>query len=119
MTGVAMPAVDPLHAGTERFEGGLVEAAPGVHAWLQPNGLLGESDACLVAGDGASLLATREMVLGGELAEHGFADWLAPERALVSIRTIAAHRRGPAAPPGPRELVGAFLRMALLARDHA
>ena len=51
-----MPAVTPLHPGTARFEGGLTEVGPGVHAWLQPNGLLGESNAGLVVGDGASLL---------------------------------------------------------------
>ena len=28
----------------------------GIHAWLQPNGLLGESNAVLVVGDGASSL---------------------------------------------------------------
>jgi cyclase len=63
--------------------------------------------------------AAREIVLGGELAGSGFADWLAPERALISIGTIDAHRRGTAGPPGPRELVTAFLRMALLARELA
>jgi glyoxylase-like metal-dependent hydrolase (beta-lactamase superfamily II) len=62
--------------------------------------------------------AARELVLGDELAERGFADWLGPERALVSVGTIDAHRRGVAKPPGPRELVAAFFRMALLARDH-
>ena len=51
-----MHAVAPLHPERARFEGGPVEVAPGVHAWLQPNGLLGESNACLVSGDGASLL---------------------------------------------------------------
>ena len=61
--------------------------------------------------------AARELVLGDEIAERGFAGWLAPERALVSIRTIDAHRRGVAKPPGPRELIDAFFRMALLARD--
>jgi cyclase len=61
--------------------------------------------------------AGRELVLGAEIAERGFADWLGPERALVSVRTIDAHRRGVAKPPGPRELVDAFFRMALLARD--
>jgi cyclase len=61
--------------------------------------------------------AARELVLGEEIAERGFADWLAPERALVSVRTIDAHRRGAATLPGPRELVAAFFRMALLARD--
>jgi cyclase len=61
--------------------------------------------------------AARELVLGEEIAERGFAGWLAPERALVSIATIDAHRRGVPKPSGPRELVGAFFRMALLARD--
>jgi cyclase len=59
----------------------------------------------------------RELVLGEEIAERGFADWLAPERALVSVSTVDAHRRGTAGPPGPRELITAFLRMALLARE--
>ena len=59
----------------------------------------------------------RELVLGDEIAERGFADWLAPERALVNVGTIDAHRRGAANPPGPRELIAAFFRMALLARD--
>jgi cyclase len=61
--------------------------------------------------------AARELVLGDEIAERGFADWLAPERAVVNVRTIDAHRRGVAKRPGPRELVAAFFRMALLARD--
>lgn len=61
--------------------------------------------------------AARELVLGDEPAERGFAGWLAPERALINVRTIDAHRRGIAKPPGPRELVDAFFRMALLARD--
>jgi cyclase len=39
-----------------RFEGGLHEVAPGVFAWLQPNGEWGESNAGLVAGEGAALL---------------------------------------------------------------
>ena len=61
----------------------------------------------------------RELVLGDEIVEQGFADWLAPERALVSIQTMDAHRRGVARLPGPRELVTAFFRMALLARDFS
>ena len=32
------------------------EVGPGIHAWLQPNGLLGESNAGLVIGAGASML---------------------------------------------------------------
>jgi cyclase len=61
--------------------------------------------------------AARDLVLGDEIAERDFASWPGPERALVSVRTIEAHRRGGAKPPGPRELVGAFFSMALLARD--
>jgi hypothetical protein len=53
--GPARP-IRPLHPGPARFEGGLREVGRGVHAWLQPNGLLGESNAGLVIGDGASLL---------------------------------------------------------------
>ena len=62
--------------------------------------------------------AARELVLGDEMAQQGFADWLAPERVLVSVVTIDAHRRGVANPAGPRQLIAAFFRMALLARDH-
>jgi hypothetical protein len=51
-----MAAIPPLHPGAKRFEGGLTEVGAGIHAWLQPNGLLGESNATLVVGDGASLL---------------------------------------------------------------
>ena len=61
--------------------------------------------------------AARGLVLGDEIVERSFADWLGPERALVSVRTIDAHRRGIAKPAGPRDLVDAFFRMAVLARD--
>jgi cyclase len=63
--------------------------------------------------------AAREIVLGDEIVELGFADWLGPERAVVNVATIDAHRRGAAKLPGPREIVPAFFRMALLARDRA
>jgi glyoxylase-like metal-dependent hydrolase (beta-lactamase superfamily II) len=67
---------------------------------------------------GSSVAETaRELVLGDEIAERGFADWLGPERALVSIRTIDAHRKQAAKLPGPREVIDAFFRMALLASD--
>jgi len=62
--------------------------------------------------------AAREIVLGDEIADLGFADWLAPERTLVNVGTIDAHRRGVAGPRSPRDLVGAFFGMALLARDR-
>jgi hypothetical protein len=69
--------------------------------------------------DGALSPVARELVLGDEIAELGFADWLAPERALVNVTTVDAHRRGAAKLRGPRDIVPAFFRMALLARDNA
>lgn len=45
-----------LHPATARFEGGLHPVAPGVWAWLQPNGGLGESNAGLVVGREEALL---------------------------------------------------------------
>jgi cyclase len=63
--------------------------------------------------------AARELVLGEEIVEEGFAGWLGLERTLVNVRTIDAHRRGVAKLPGSRELVDAFFRMALLSRDLA
>jgi cyclase len=59
----------------------------------------------------------RALVLGAEIRERGFDRWLAPERAVVNVRTIDAHRRGEWKPAGPRELIDAFFRMATLARE--
>lgn len=50
------PATHSLSGASARFPGGLREVAPRTWAWLQPNGGLGESNAGLVVGDGASLL---------------------------------------------------------------
>jgi hypothetical protein len=48
--------VATLFGDPERYPAGLTEVAPGVHAWLQPNGAWGESNAGLIAGEGESLL---------------------------------------------------------------
>jgi cyclase len=48
--------VATLFGDQERYAAGLTQVAPGVHAWLQPNGAWGEANAGLVVGDGASLL---------------------------------------------------------------
>lgn len=45
-----------LFGAPERYAAGLKEIAPRTHAWLQPNGSWGESNAGLVVGDGESLL---------------------------------------------------------------
>lgn len=49
-------ATHSLGGAPARFPGGLREVAPRTWAWLQPNGGLGESNAGLICGDGASLL---------------------------------------------------------------
>jgi glyoxylase-like metal-dependent hydrolase (beta-lactamase superfamily II) len=48
--------METLVGGEARFPGGLRKVADGVHAWLQPNGSWGESNAALVVGEGESLL---------------------------------------------------------------
>jgi cyclase len=45
-----------LGGAPAKFAGGLREVGPRTWAWVQPNGGLGESNAGLVCGDGASLL---------------------------------------------------------------
>ncbi len=45
-----------LHGAEPQFPGGLRDLGAGVFAWLTPNGVLGESNAGLVVGDGESLL---------------------------------------------------------------
>lgn len=51
-----MSAHRTLSGASARFTGGLRQVAPRTWAWLQPNGGLGESNAGLICGDGASLL---------------------------------------------------------------
>jgi glyoxylase-like metal-dependent hydrolase (beta-lactamase superfamily II) len=71
-----------------------------------------------LAGGASAAAVARELVLGDEIAARGFTEWLDPERAVINVRTIDAHRRGVARPPGPRDFVDAFARMGLLARDR-
>ena len=97
-----MPAVTPLHPGPTRFEGGLTEVGPGIHAWLQPNGLLGESNAGLVVGDGASLLV--DTLWDPRLTRRMLAA-MAPLIAEAPIETARQHplrRRPLVGKPGGR-----------------
>ena len=48
--------METLLGDEARFKGGLRKVADGVHAWLQPNGSWGESNAALIVGEGESLL---------------------------------------------------------------
>jgi cyclase len=99
-----------------RFAGGLCEVAPRTWAWLQPNGGLGESNAGLIVGDGASMLVdtlwderlTRRML--GELTPL-LAE--APLRHAFVTHPDGDHWWGNAALPDDTEV------LALPACDHA
>lgn len=104
-----------LFGDPERYAAGLTQVAPGVHAWLQPNGAWGESNAGLVVGDGESLLVdtlwdlvlTRRMLaamaplvaeapIGTLVNTHGDGDhwWgneLAGAREIVATEAAATH----------------------------
>ena len=92
-----------LHGADALFEPGLQPAAHRVHAWMQPNGSWGESNAGLVVGDGESLLVdtlwdlnlTRRML---SAMQHFSAD--APITTLVNTHSDGDHWFG-------NELVGA------------
>lgn len=86
-----------LHGAPARFEAGLREVANGVHAWMQPNGSWGESNAGLVVGDDESLLIdtlwtpelTRRMLAAMAPATEG-----APIRTLVNTHADGDHTWG-------------------------
>jgi cyclase len=95
--------VGTLFGDPERYASGLTAVASRVHAWLQPNGAWGESNAGLVVGEGESLLVdtlwdltlTRRMLDAmGPLAEQ------APIRTLVNTHGDGDHWWG-------NQLVGA------------
>lgn len=74
-----------LHGAPARFESGLHEVAAGVHAWLQPNGVWGESNAGLVIGDGESLLVD---TLWTPALTRRMLEAMAPHTAAAPIRTL-------------------------------
>ena len=104
-----------LFGDRERYAAGLTQVAPGIHAWLQPNGAWGESNAGLVVGAGESLLIdtlwdlplTRRMLdaitpltvhapVGTLVNTHGDGDhwWgneLVAAREIVATAAAAAH----------------------------
>ena len=104
-----------LFGDPDRYPAGLTEVATGVHAWLQPNGVWGESNAGLIVGDGESLLVdtlwdlrlTRRMLdsmapLVGEApirtlvnthgdGDHWFGNQLVGAREIVATEAAGAH----------------------------
>jgi cyclase len=78
-----MAAIATLSGAPARFPGGLREVAPGTWAWLQPNGGLGESNAGLIVGDGASMLVD---TLWDERLTRRMLDAMAPLLADAPLR---------------------------------
>lgn len=78
-----MAAIETLTGAPARFPGGLREVAPRTWAWLQPNGGLGESNAGLIVGDGASLLVD---TLWDERLTQRMLDAMAPQLAGAPLR---------------------------------
>jgi cyclase len=95
--------VATLFGDPERYAAGLTQAAPAVHAWLQPNGAWGESNAGLIVGEGESLLVDTlwDLALTGRMLDAigPLADE-APIRTLVNTHGDGDHWWG-------NELVGA------------
>ena len=95
--------VATLFGDAERYAAGLMQAAPGVHASLQPNGAWGESNAGLVVGEGESLLVDTlwDLALTGRMLDAmGPLVEEAPIRTLVNTHGDGDHWWG-------NELVGA------------
>jgi cyclase len=112
---VAFPPMATMFGDPERYAQGLTEVAPGVHAWLQPNGAWGESNAGLITGENASLLvdtlwdlpATRRMLdaMRAHTAtapittlvnthgdgDHWFGNELVPTRDIITTDAAKAH----------------------------
>jgi cyclase len=91
--GSIAPVERTLFGKPARFEGGLHEVAPGVFAWLQPNGEWGESNAGLVVGDGEALLVD---TLWGPRLTRRMLDAIdtrvrAPIRMLVNTHSDGDH----------------------------
>jgi glyoxylase-like metal-dependent hydrolase (beta-lactamase superfamily II) len=104
-----------LFGDPERYAQGLTELAPGVHAWLQPNGAWGEANAGLIVGENASLLVdtlwdlptTRRMLdaMRAHTADapittvvnthgdgdHWFGNELAPTRDIITTQAALDH----------------------------
>jgi glyoxylase-like metal-dependent hydrolase (beta-lactamase superfamily II) len=86
----------------------LEEVGPRAHAWIQPDGTWGESNAGLIVGDGASLLVDTlwdEALTRRMLAAMGPLVAGAPIRTLVNTHSDGDHWFGNAAVPPDAEIV--------------
>ena len=86
--------METLLGAEPRFRGGLRKVADGLHAWLQPNGSWGESNAALVVGDGESLLVDTlwtPALTGRMLERMSRHTGRAPIRRLVNTHSDGDH----------------------------
>lgn len=74
-----------LHGAEAKYEMGLQDLGGGLYAWLQPNGVWGESNAGLVVGDGESLLVD---TLWDVRLTRRMLDAMAPLTAAAPITTL-------------------------------
>jgi len=110
-----------LHGRPAAYEPGLHELADGVHAWIQPNGAWGESNAGLVVGDGASALVdtlwdqrlTRAMLAA--MAPHIAA---APIALAVNTHSDGDHWWGNAELPAAAEIVTSAASLDAMRREE-
>lgn len=108
MTSAASSLQRTLTGAAARFEKGLSELAPGVWAWLQPNGAWGEANAGLIAHEGDALLVdtlwderqAREMLdaMTSALADRRLT-------TVVNTHSDGDHWWGNAAMPSSAEIV--------------
>jgi cyclase len=130
--------VATLFGDQECYAAGLTQVAPGVYAWLQPNGAWGESNAGLVVGAGEALLVdtlwdlplTRRMLdamrpvveeapirtvvnTHGD-GDHWFGNELVAGREIVATEAAVAHEMRAVSPGSMVALgrVGAALALA-------
>lgn len=129
-----------LFGDPERYPAGLTEVGPGVHAWLQPNGAWGESNAGLIVGDGESLLvdtlwdlrltrrmldAMRPLVAGAPIrtlvnthgdGDHWFGNELVGANEIVATEAAATHEMREVTPRSMVALGRLGSALALLGR---
>src|SRR5215210_425061 len=103
-------------------EAHLEEVGTGAHAWIQPHGGWGESNAGLVVGDGASLLVD---TLWDETLTQRMLDAMAPLVAGAPIRTVVNthsdgdHWWGNARVPADAEIVTSTTSAQIMATTEA
>lgn len=116
----AMSATTP-HGKPVRYAAGLQELADGVHAWIQPNGAWGESNAGLVLGDGASALVD---TLWDQRLTRAMLDAMAPLTAAapialaVNTHSDGDHWWGNAELPAAAEIVTSAASLDAMRREE-